>query len=99
MNPILCTRKVARPVTSGGICLSRETVRNLQHWSGAGRIQADAALIGGFSYIGAVGAAALAAASQSPLVHETVIAASTGSISGLLGVLGVLLVRRLRKAH
>jgi hypothetical protein len=60
-------------------------------------LQADAALVGGLSYIGATGAAALAAAAQSTLVHEAVIAASTGTAFGFLAVLGVLLARQVRK--
>ena len=60
-------------------------------------LQADAALVGGLSYTGATGAAALAAAAQSTLVHEAVIAASTGTAFGFLAVLGVLLARQVRR--
>jgi len=61
-------------------------------------LQADAALVAGLSYVGAVAAAALAAASQSTLVREVVVAVWTGSAGGLLGVLCAALVQQMMKA-
>ncbi len=61
-------------------------------------LQADAALVAGLSYVGAVAAAALAVASQSTLVREVVVAMWTGSAGGLLGVLCAALVRQMMKA-
>jgi hypothetical protein len=60
------------------------------------RLQAKAALDAGLSYIGAVGATAVGAASQSPLVNEAIIAAATGSVGGFIGLLGAVLVRQIR---
>jgi hypothetical protein len=60
-------------------------------------LQARAALIGGLSYIGAAGAAAAAAASRGTLLEETLVAASSGLVSGLIGVLGIASARRMRK--
>lgn len=60
-------------------------------------LQADAALMGGLVYIGAAGAAVVAAASQGTLVEETVIAASMGIASGLVGVLSIVWAGQMRK--
>ena len=62
-------------------------------------LQADAALMAALTYIGAAGAAAMVAASQSTLVEETVIAASTGIASGAIGMLSIVCARRLRRAR
>lgn len=59
--------------------------------------QAYAALTGGLIYIGAAGAAVVAAAAQGTLVEETVFAASTGMASGLIGVLSIVWARQMRK--
>jgi hypothetical protein len=58
--------------------------------------QGKAALVAGLSYIGAVGATAIGAASESPLVNEAMIAAATGSVGGFIGLLGAVLVRQIR---
>jgi len=60
------------------------------------RLQVHAALIGGLTYIGAAGAATLAAASRDTLVGETVMAASAGIASGLVGVLGIASAHQMR---
>ena len=60
------------------------------------RLRAEAALIGGLSYTGAVAAAAISAASASPLLREVIVAAATGSAGGFLGLVGAALVRRIR---
>jgi hypothetical protein len=60
-------------------------------------LQAYAALMGGLFYIGAAGAAVVAALSQSTLVAETVIAASTGTASGLIGVLTIAWAHQMRR--
>jgi hypothetical protein len=62
------------------------------------RVQAEAALIAGLSYIGAASAAAVAAASASTLVNEISIAAATGGAGGLVGLLAATLVRQIRGA-
>jgi hypothetical protein len=62
-------------------------------------LPAHAALMGGLTYIGAVGAAVVAAASQDTLVEETIIAASTGIVSGLIGVLSIVWARHLRRTR
>ena len=59
-------------------------------------LQAEAALMGGLVCIGAAGSAVLAAASQGTLVEETVIAASTGIASGLVGMLSIVWARQMR---
>jgi hypothetical protein len=61
-------------------------------------LQAHAALLGGLTYIGAAGAAVAAAASRGTLAEETVIAASTGVASGLIGVLGIASAHQMRRA-
>jgi hypothetical protein len=61
-------------------------------------LQAHAALVGGLTYTGAAGAAVVAAASRGTLVEETVVAASTGIASGLIGVLGIVSAHQMRKA-
>jgi hypothetical protein len=83
-----------------GSRLRRDAMKSLIVGSGclSSRLQADAALVAGLSYVGAAVAAALAATSQSTLVREAVIAAWTGSACGLLGVLGAVLVRHAIKA-
>lgn len=60
-------------------------------------LQAYAALMGGLTYIGAAGAAVVAAPSQGTLVEETVIAASTGIASGLIGVLSIVWAHQMRR--
>jgi hypothetical protein len=60
------------------------------------RLRAEAALIAGLSYTGAVVAAVISAASASPLLQEAIVAAATGSVGGFLGLVGAVLVRRIR---
>ena len=60
------------------------------------RLQAEAALIAGLSYIGAV-AAAISAASASALLHEAIIAAATGCAGGFIGLAAAALIRRMRR--
>jgi hypothetical protein len=57
------------------------------------RLQAEAALVAGLSYVGAASAAAVSAASASTLVNEIIVAATTGSVVGLFGAV---LVRQIR---
>jgi hypothetical protein len=60
------------------------------------RLQAEAALVAGLSYVGAASAAAVSAASASTLVNEIIVAATTGSVGGLVGLFGAVLVRQIR---
>lgn len=72
-------------------------VRFLGSYCASPWLQAYAAVMGGLTYIGAVGAAVVAAASQDTLVEETVIAASTGIASGLIGVISIVWADQMRK--
>jgi hypothetical protein len=60
------------------------------------RPQGEAALVAALSYIGAVAAAAISAASASALLHEAIIAAATGSAGGFIGLVAAALIRRMR---
>lgn len=72
-------------------------VRSLASYPASPWLQAYAALMGGLTYMGATGAAVVAAAAQGTLVEETVIAASTGIASGLIGVLCIVWADQMRR--